>query len=565
MLKIRSFFSFFYRKDIRKTKFRMMRKLIAILTLLTTVSFAADFERSNWRTQLYLQAEPAFLNFKVDKSKTLMNQSIDRDVLTFPLAFGALWSPLITPAWKADIPFTLWLGVEVNSFQFGSIVKHPDYTPNNAGGSSTVNPRDNEELSFMAYAPSALAGFTFNLIGDLDMRVLGGFGFQFFSFYDEYGGNTEQHTEMAKTGFVSGALEYRITEVFRDVDLKVGVNVRKEFLPYEDIKARKKDNSEGVKSPYSDLKFEEISYKWPVRVGIELSLDFGRESRRDRRMRYNLHDRDDVLRKYSEVKDTLTDWDCMAIERDYRFYLDEDGNLPDMSEAYTRTQFADVLESFLAFCHPADLATKEQLYATLDSGKVQIKEYQAKQEDSRFDQVMASNDPEMLEMFLQYYPDSPRRAEVETKLRSLGEYDKFRAIQAQNTFKAYLTYLNDNPNGAFRDEAEAGIFELVKAGNRLKDYEIYLKRFPNGKYAEEAKAALQQANSQENSIIEYQTGETYSEPAPQAEEEPAAVEEGEDDEEEVVAKPAKNKKAAKKSNKKASKKQNKKAKSKKKK
>jgi outer membrane protein assembly factor BamD (BamD/ComL family) len=250
----------------------------------------------------------------------------------------------------------------------------------------------------------------------------------------------------------------------------------------------------------------------------------------------------------------------MAIERDYRFYLDKDGKLPDMSEAYTRTQFADVLESFLAFCHPADLATKEALYATLDSGKIQIKEYQVKQEDSRFDQVMASNDPEMLEMFLQYYPDSPRRAEVEAKLRSLGEYDKFRAIQAQNTFKAYLTYLNDNPNGAFRDEAEAGIFELVKNGNRLKDYEIYLKRFPNGKYVEEAKAALQRANNQ-NSIIEYQTGETYSEPAQQAEE--PAVEESDDEEEEVEeAKPAKNKKASKKAKKKA-KKAGKKAKKKK--
>ena len=126
--------------------------------------------------------------------------------------------------------------------------------------------------------------------------------------------------------------------------------------------------------------------------------------------------------------------------------------------------------------------------------------------------------------------------------------------------------MNDNPNGAFRDEAEAGIFELVKAGNRLKDYEIYLKRFPDGKYVEEAKAALSKANSEENSIIEYQTGETYSEPAPQAEEESAAVEEDvEDNEEEVAAQPAKNKKAAKKAPKKASKKQNKKAKSKKKK
>ena len=528
---------------LKKVKFEVMRKLLAILSLLTAYTYAADFERSNWRTQLYLQGEPAFLNFKADKSNTLLDDGVDADVLTIPVSVGALWSPLITPFWKADIPFTLWLGIEVNSIQFGTIEDSPKYTIKNETsekGENRKGEQNDRELWFLAYAPSALVGFTFNLVGDLDMRVLGGFGFHFFSFYDDYSGHTDQKTEMAQTGFVSGALEYRVGEIFQDVDFKIGVNVRKEFLPYEDIKARDKDKNPSP-SPYSDLKFDKISYKWPVRVGLELSLDFGRESRRDRRMRYALHDRDDVLRKYSEVKDTLSDWDCMAIERDYRFYLDEDGELPDMSEAYTRTQFADVLESFLAFCHPADLATKEKLYATLDTGKVQLKEYQVRQEDSRFDQVMASNDPEMLEMFLQYYPDSPRRAEVEAKLRSLSEYDKFRAIQAQNTFKAYLTYLNDNPNGAFRDEAEAGIFELVKAGNRIKDYEIYLKRFPDGRYVEEAKEAIKRAN-EESSIIEYQTGETYSEPA--AEE---TVEE-----DEAEAKPAKKgKKAAKKPAKKA--------------
>ena len=540
----------------------MMRKLLAILSLMAVASQAADFERSNWRTQLYLQGEPAFLNFKADKNKTLLDEGVDADVFTVPVSVGLLWSPLITPFWKADIPFTIWLGAEVNSFQFGTIEDSPAYTikdETSKDGSRKGEQKD-RELWFLGYAPSVLAGFSFNLIGDLDLRVLGGFGFQFFSFYDDYSGHTDQKTEMAKTGFVSGALEYRIGELFQDVDFKIGVNVRKEFLPYENIKARSKDNSPSP-SPYSDLQFDKIEYKWPVRVGIELSLDFGRESRRDRRMRYALHDRDGVLRKYSEVKDTLSDWDCMAIERDYRFYLDENGELPDMSEAYTRTQFADVLESFLAFCHPADLATKEKLYSTLDSGKVQLKEYQVRQEDSRFDQVMASNDPEMLEMFLQYYPDSPRRAEVEKKLRSLSEYDKFRVIQAQNTFKAYLTYLNDNPNGAFRDEAEAGIFELVKAGNRLKDYEIYLKRFPDGKYVEEAKAALKKGtSSSEESIIEYQTGETYSEPAQQEE----VVESAPEEEEEVApAKSSKkNKKAAKKANKKASKKSGKKGKKK---
>ena len=522
----------------------VMRRLLLTLSLLATAIYAADFERSNWRTQLYVQAEPAFLNFKGDND--LLDKGINTDVFTVPVSAGFLWSPLITPAWKADIPFTLWLGLEVNSFQMGTIEDSPKYTVT-ANGSKRPGEQTDRELSFLTYAPSVLAGFSVNLAGDLDLRVLGGFGFHFFSFYDDYGGNTVQYTDYVNTAFVSGALEYRITEVFQDVDLKIGINVRKEFLAYEDIKARKKDN-DASPSPYSNLTFDKVEYKWPVRVGLELSLDFGRESHRDRNMRFKLLDRDSVLRQNSEVKDTISEWDCMAIERDYRFYLDEDGNLPDMSEAYTKTQFADVLESYLAFCHPADLATKEQLYATLDSGKIEIKEYQVKQEDSRFDQVMASNDPEMLQMFLEYYPDSPRRAEVEARLNGLGQYDKFREVQAKNTFKAYLAYLNDNPDGAFRDEAEAGIFELVKSSNRLKDYEIYLKRFPNGKYVEEAKAALKKANDEAQSLIEFQT-EYNPDPEPAVEETPAVQEQSytaepeEEEEEEVEEAPAKKPKA----------------------
>ncbi|MCQ2060800.1 MAG: hypothetical protein MJY47_04340 [Fibrobacter sp.] len=485
-----------------------MRKVLVLFLLLGTLVCAADFERSNWHTQLYLQGEFAFLNIE-DKDPQLLSKPIDREAITIPVNVGYLFSPLITPFFKADIPFTIWLGVEVNSIQFGEIGNSPDYTYQFSQDSLKKGPDKGETLSFLTYAPSALAGFSFNIAGDLDIRVLGGYGFHFFSFYDEADGQTNQHTSMAPTAFVSGALEYRIAEIFQDVDLKVGVNVRREFLPYEDLKATSKAPSfeEDVRVPnaYSGITVDKISYKLPVRIGLELSLDFGRESRRDRRMRYTLHDRDGVLRENSEVKDTLTDWDCMAIERDYRFFLDEDGELPDMSEAYTQAQFSDVLESFLAFCHPADLATKEKLYATLDTGKIQLKEYQTQQEDSRFEQVMASNDPEMLQMYLEYYPDSPHRAEVEAKLNVLGEYHKFREIQAKNTFKAYLTYLNDNPNGAFRKEAETGIFELVKAGNRKKDYEIYLKRFPEGMYVQEAMAALQSAETEEPSMIEVQT------------------------------------------------------------
>jgi len=526
-----------------------MRKLFITFLLLSAAAYAADFERSNWRAQMYLQAEPAFVHFE-SKNPQLLKKPIDKEVLTVPMSAGFLFSPLYTPLFKADIPFTFWLGAEVNSIQFREIASDPAYWGVDDEGNRVEDEQhdlsqagDGRTLSFRAYAPSVVGGFSFNIGGDFDLRVLGGYGFHFFTFIDNYSTSTKDNTEMAPTAFVSGALEYRITEIFQDVDLKIGVNVRKEFLPYEDLKATnpyKYDKENPTPSSgYMGISFDKISYKWPVRVGIELSLDFGRESRRDRRMRFTLRDRDQVLRENSEVKDTLSDWDCMAIERDYRFFLDENGELPDMSEAYTRTQFSDVLESFLAFCHPADLATKEKLYATLDTGKIELKEYQVRQEDSRFDQVMASNDPEMLEMFLQYYPDSPRRGEVEAKIRTLTEYHKFREIQAQNTFKAYLSYLNDNPNGAFRDEAEAGIFDLVRNSNRLKDYEIYLRRFPNGKYVEEAKAALKAANSSQPSVMEYQAPE-YVQPA----EEPA-VEEAPEEEEEVQPTPKNKRKAAK--------------------
>lgn len=515
----------------------MMRKFITSILILAVAALAADYERSNWRMQLYLQAEPAILTFEDSDPALLVDKELKEDIFSVPLSLGFLWSPLITPWAKADIPFTLWIGAEVNavifnfnSQGFGEIRSGDEYTFQGTNCPNNSCDGDGQSLSYRAYTPSVLAGFSFNLGGDFDLRVLGGYGFQFFTFTSDNNGSKRDVTTSVPTAFVSGALEYRIGEMFQDVDFKIGVNVRRDFLPYEDIKASKKSKDE-FPPAYSGITFDKISYKLPVRVGLELSMDFGRESRRDRRMRFTLHDRDDVLRKNSEVKDTLSDWDCMAIERDYRFFLDEDGELPDMSEAFTRTQFSDVLESFLAFCHPADLATKEKLYATLDTGKVQLKEYQVKQEDSRFEQVMASNDPEMLEMYLQYYPDSPRRAEVEAKLKTLGDYHKFREIQAQNTFKAYLTYLNDNPNGAFRDEAETGIFELVKAGNRKKDYEIYLKRFPEGKFVKEAEEAIKQASAEEQSMIEYQT-QQYSEPEP---------------EEQPVQKKGKQKKASKKS------------------
>src|SRR5574344_504636 len=467
-----------------------MRNIVFLLLLLALTAFGADFERSNWHTQLYLQVEP-YTPIKFDGKGQYLNDPVKETVNTVPLSLGYIFNPLFTPLFKADIPITFWLGGEIGEFQFGDISSNDSVVYSSGSGNNGVS-GEGHTLSFMSLNPAGLAGFTFNIAGNLDLRVLGGFGIQYYRFANEQNGTSSTYTAIAKTMFVSGAIEYKLVEVFQDADLKIGINVRKEFKQLEDIRATADyggDLTASAPSAYSNVHLDKIETKLPVRIALEFSLDFGRESRRDRKMRFALRDRDSQLRKHSEVKDTLSDWDCMAIERDYHFFLDGD-SLPDMSEKFTKAQFADVLESYLAFCHPEDLNTKEKLYSTLDSNKISVHEYQTYQEGSRYKQVMASNDVEMLQMYLEYYPNSPHKAEIEAKLNVLGDYQNFKDAQAANTFKAYLKYLNDFPNGSFRDEAEQAIFTLVQEGNRVKDYEIYLKRFPDGKFVSETKHAL---------------------------------------------------------------------------
>ncbi len=511
-----------------------MRKILLPI-LAVSLAFGADFERSKWHTQTFFEVEP-YTPIHFEGEGQYLNEKIDEDVLTVPLSLGFLFNPLFTPLFKADIPFTLWLGAEFGEFQFGEISSGKDYTVDQPYDG------DGNTLSFMSFNPAGLAGFSVNLVGNLDLRVLGGFGIRYYRFENKEVRTTKTHSETSLSYFVKGGLEYRLVELFKDGDLKIGLHVKKDFSKFEDVRAvgehKQTQNLESVPGAYAGTQFSKIETKLPVRIGLEISLEFGRESRRDRKMRFALRDRDAQLRNNSEVKDTLSDWDCMAIERDYRFFLD-DGKLPDMSEKYTKAQFNDVLESYLAFCHPEDLATKEQLYTTLDSNKVELKEYQVSQEDSRFKQVMASNDPEMMQMFLQYYPNSAHRTEIEAKLKIVGDYEVFKQAQAANTFKSYLDYLSDFPEGEFRAEAEECIFRLVQESNRVKDYQIYLKRFPEGKFVSEANHALQE--------IQRSSGIVTQEEATPAVEEPA-------EEVQVQKKPAKKAKKSKKSSKKKKKK-----------
>jgi len=119
------------------------------------------------------------------------------------------------------------------------------------------------------------------------------------------------------------------------------------------------------------------------------------------------------------------------------------------------------------------------------------------QEDTRYKQVIASNDVSYLKMFLQYYPHSKYRSTIEAKVTLLDDYGAFKNARSANNYKEYLQYLASFPDGQYRKEAETGIYALVQAANRQKDYEIYLKKFPNGFYVNEARRALHELMKQQ--------------------------------------------------------------------
>jgi outer membrane protein assembly factor BamD (BamD/ComL family) len=441
--------------------------------------FSADFEKSNLRAQLYLGVTPYY---PVDFVATGASNLVDKTVVPFQAGF--LFSPFYTPAFKLDVPFTIWLGFEAGNWGWADL-----YDKGNID-----SPANNtEKLAWSQWMPSVTGGVSVNLVGDIDLRLLGGVGMTRTTFgHTIIAGHTDNLSYTSLGYFGSVNLEFvLINEMMKNTDLKMAAFVRQDAHNIHNLVATLYDTSlsTGASVRLSNVKFQTIE-QTRLKIGVEFSMDFGRESRSDRKKRFKLRDRTNELRKHNTAMDTLTEWDCMAIERDYKFFIASNGDLPNMSEQYTKSQFTDVLESFLAFCQPEDLKTREALYVTLDSNKVQLKTYQMTQEDTRYKQVMASNDVTYLKMFLQYYPKSRYRPGVESKIAVLDDYSAFRTARSGNSYKDYLQYLSNFPEGHYRKEAETGIFALVQAANRQKDYEIYMKKFPTGAYINEARKAL---------------------------------------------------------------------------
>jgi len=450
-----------------------------VLLLFVASAFCADFQKTNFRAQVYAGVTPYY---PIDMNPAGPYHPIDNQVVV-PLQGGFLWSPFFNPLIKLDVPFTIWLGAEIGNWQWAdlsSLIKEDTIAVDNHHSS----------LSWSQFTPAVTGAISFNVVGNLDLRFLGGIGWTRSTYsYEQVTGHPETatHTDMGYFGTV--AMEYVVNQdIWSGTDLKIGAFVRQDAKDIYNLNSVLYKDVPDESRPLNGLIMSRVE-QTRTKFGIEVSLDFGRESRKDRKTRFKLRDRDAELRKHNKGMDTITEWDCMAIERDYKFYLLENGKLPDMHEQFTLSQFTDVMESFLSFCAPEDLKTKESLYASLDSSKVHLKTYQMSQEEARYKQVMASNDPNYLKMFLQYYPNSRYRSATEAKIQILDDYAAFRTARTANSYKDYLQYLTNFPDGHYRKEAETGIFALVQSANRQKDYEIYLKKFPNGIFVNEARRA----------------------------------------------------------------------------
>lgn len=458
-----------------------MRWILPVLIIVLTTQ-AADFIKSNWRSQVYLGVTPW--------SPTTFTPSTSLDTLEdkplVPLTLGFVFNPFFTPLYKADIPITFWLGFEVGSFEFAELYNHENLDSSN-----------HESLSWTQWTPTGLLGFSVNVIGDLDFRVLGGLGLSKNTFTYEIKGHPKVYSHSQFFAMSKVNLEYiLVNDLFKGTDLKMSFFYKHVFTQSGSMQAVPLNPQPDAEQEINDLTIQSIEKNFP-RIGIEFSLEFGRESRKDRKSRFHLNRRDDQLRANNLGMDTLTEWDCMAIERDYRLYLEISGDLGNVRHKFTMSQYTDVLESFLAFCEPEDLYTKEKLYANLDQNKVKLKKYQISQEDSRYKQVMASNDLKYLKMFLQYYPNSKYRGSIESKMVVLEDYESFRQAREGNSFKDYLTYMKNNPEGHYLKEAETGIFNLVRQGHRIKDYQIYMKKFPQGMFVNEARKAMHELMRQQ--------------------------------------------------------------------
>ncbi len=251
---------------------------------------------------------------------------------------------LFTPAYKLDLPLTVWLGAEVGNISGSTLYDK-----------SNLDSTNHETVTWFQWMPSVTAGLSLTLWGGFDLKMLGGLGLMQTSFTHEFSSHPKVETYSDFNYFGTVALEY-ILSSGESSDLKLSLFARQDALDLSNLAAvvPTGDSLQDQLQEISDLRIHRIE-QTKLKVGLEVSWEFGRESRADRKTRFKLFDRDSQLRNHNKDADTLKEWDCMAIERDYKFYLAPDGSLPDMKGKFTLSQFTDVMESFLAFCKPEDL------------------------------------------------------------------------------------------------------------------------------------------------------------------------------------------------------------------
>lgn len=124
--------------------------------------------------------------------------------------------------------------------------------------------------------------------------------------------------------------------------------------------------------------------------------------------------------------------------------------------------------------------------------------WQRQQEETHFAQVMQTTQPEFCEEYLERYPYSLHREEVELHLQQLlEEEEEWNSILASPTQKTIKAFLEAHPETVHERDCETLLDSLDWAEALVRKTEkslvAYVEAHPNGTYIEEANHLLEQA------------------------------------------------------------------------
>lgn len=130
------------------------------------------------------------------------------------------------------------------------------------------------------------------------------------------------------------------------------------------------------------------------------------------------------------------------------------------------------------------------------SMNAQSAEYQAPKASKLYKEIVKSNNIELCNQYLSFYPEGKKNEEVRV-IKETQTFIKAFSIAAEDySDSALRNYLNNYPEGSFvgkaNDAIEVSAWQKAHNDNTVESYKLYLNVYPNGKAATMAKRKIEE-------------------------------------------------------------------------